>query len=229
MRSSGRSSKRFSRRRIYNMRFLRYLFFIAAVVVIWGALQLRPVSSDGEYVSFEVAAGQGAKAVGANLKEEGLIRSRFIFETYLVLLKAETELKAGTYRLSTGDSIRRIIDVLRTGADDSVRQVTLIEGWTLVRYAEYLGDRGFDREEFLSSASVLNLWRSRYDFLNDVPDGATLEGDLFPDTYAVTPARDPQALIAKMLDTFEARIVRGLGGEIAASGEKLSDVVILAS
>ena len=211
------------------MKFIKFLIIVGIIAVVWVAMQFRAPDSDGAYVEFEIESGQSAKVIGDNLMDSGLIRSAFVFKSYTSFIKAETDFKAGKYRLSSADGLRTIVDILTTGTDEEATKVTLIEGWTVQQYQTHLESVGFDGDRFRQLSGDAARWKGDYAFLETVPDDASLEGYLFPDTYAITVARDTEALVVMMLDTFERKVITELGNDLAASDKGLHEILILAS
>ncbi|OGY92899.1 MAG: hypothetical protein A3B31_00860 [Candidatus Komeilibacteria bacterium RIFCSPLOWO2_01_FULL_53_11] len=210
-------------------RFIFILFVVLLVAVVWAAMQFGPPQTTGTVVQFRIEQGEGVKSVGRRLADAGLIRNRFLFETYLWYLKADTRVKAGTFALSTAADLPTQVDILLSGVDDRARRVTLIEGWTIDEYADRLDESGFEPEIFSALARDLSLWRDSYDVLASVPSGQSIEGYLFPDTYSVDAAKDAEQLIRKMLNNFSAKLTPVLRDQVAGSGRTLHEVITLAS
>jgi UPF0755 protein len=78
-----------------------------------------------------------------------------------------------------------------------------------------------DRAEFIALASTPAEFQ--YAFLQDLPQGASLEGYLFPDTYRLPENVGARELIERMLTNFEVRV------SYSEATRPLYDVVVLAS
>lgn len=183
---------------------------------------------DDEYVSVSVREGLGVNEISGILKDAGLIRNSFAFETYVWFRKAESEMKAGSYRISRGSNLFELVRMLRLGGEPEQNRVTLIEGWTIAQYAEYLETQGFDRKSFELLTKNSSFWKSEFPFLETIPSGRTLEGYLYPDTYAITSGKDPEQIIRKMLTNFSLKTAELFEGDISDI-ENLDDIIILAS
>lgn len=83
------------------------------------------------------------------------------------------------------------------------------------------------RSGFVKEASTISNYD--YEFLKDLPENATLEGFLFPDTYELYQDATPQDLIKKMLTNFDSKISGELKEAINNREENLFEVVTLAS
>ncbi len=83
-------------------------------------------------------------------------------------------------------------------------KITLVEGWTVTQIAKYLEAKElFPSSTFLTAQKKFDT--APYPFLASKPKGQDLEGFLFPDTYQVLKQTTPEAVLAKLLNTFELR------------------------
>ncbi len=112
--------------------------------------------------------------------------------------------------------------------------ITLIEGWTIKDMADYMENQKLVKSEnFL--ALTQNFAIDDYPLLAQNPQGAGLEGFLFPDTYRIfKPKADfsnkaGEELIKKALDNFCKKITPDMLSDIKARNLTLFDVVTLAS
>jgi UPF0755 protein len=134
----------------------------------------------------------------------------------------------------------QIVDVLLRAESASVA-VTIPEGWRVEQIADYLGTTGIFKTDPAASAAYLQqattsdlrgLNPAKYPFLQGRPAGVSLEGYLFPDTYAL-PAEKPNAadLLQRQLDNFANRVPPLYQQAIAAGSTTLSlyEVLSLAS
>jgi UPF0755 protein len=73
-------------------------------------------------------------------------------------------------------------------------------------------------------------WKAEFEFLDDLPEGATLEGYLFPDTYSLprdkVTARD---VILTALRNFDKKVTPQMRADLQAQGRTLYDAIRLAS
>lgn len=194
--------------------FRAALFLVAALTIIALSLLFRIVQGvehsrgeeSGEIV-FTVEEGQDVRVLADRLHDEGVIGSEWSFLYYLSRGDARKRIQAGDYLISGSLSIPEIVDRFTSGEtyDRGIR-ITFPEGWTALQMAERLSVNGFDGEEFLALVSrPSSALRSDYAFLGNIPEAATLEGFLFPDTYFFDPAGGAGGIVRKMLDGFEAK------------------------
>ncbi len=157
---------------------------------------------------FVIQQGDTVAIISSNLEDAGLIRRALLFRLLTNLRGAGSEIQAGTYYFSPNMTMSQMIQEMRTaqfGNFESVR-VTIPEGLRLEEIAAIVEATGIVSDgEFLQLASDATAYKADYDFLADVPDGASLEGFLFPDTYDFFTDASADEIIRTMLDTFGLR------------------------
>lgn len=192
---------------------------------------------------FVVKPGDGVNQISARLVEKELIPNNFYIDTYLWWIKSEDKLKAGTYSLSPSMSAQEIADKL-IGGEMEDKKVVVPEGWTREDIADAFAEFYIDHYpgaedaaavksqfeiEFVRESSQLDKYRSQYSFLKDAPQGATLEGYLFPDTYEIYSDATPEDIIKIMLDNFGKKVGDNLLKEIKKKNKTVFEVVNLAA
>ena len=194
-----------------------------------------------EGVIFEVERGQRLVDIADGLVENEIIRSKYLFLGYSRITGRAGGMQAGSYRLDSEMSIIDVINKFYDG-DTFYETVTLIEGWTLLQMAEHLEEREIvSREEFLKitgiskpqadliGVSVISIGiEDDYRILSDLPEGSSLEGYLFPDTYRVNPD-NPEDMIRRMVLNLERRLSEGIMEEIEDSGRSVHEIITMAS
>ncbi|TAN58763.1 endolytic transglycosylase MltG [Patescibacteria group bacterium] len=182
---------------------------------------------------FTVTKGESGKMIGKNLKDLGLIKDRFLFETEVWLRGSEKEFAAGNYKLPEKASIADLVKILTTAAKREQVKITIPEGLSNKEIAKIWEEKKIGMaDDFLAKASVKDsreiIPGSTYDFLALKQKGADLEGYLYPDTYYVFKDSQPEDLIKKMLDNFENK-TKDILAEIQSSGKDFHDILTLAS
>ncbi len=209
-------------------KFLILLVLLGVIFLFRSVSLLGAVSADAHEQIFRVGAGQGVNAVGRTLKSAGLVKSSLAFDILVRAMHAEAKIHAGTYSLTPDQNVLQVITVLTSGKFATGGTVTLIEGWDLKEYRTYLSKQGFSADAFDSLTKNAELWNGNYDFLKPIGK-ATLEGYLFPDTYAVDTDRDTKQLLQKMLRNFDSKMSQDMREAIAKQKSTIEEVVILAS
>ncbi len=212
------------------IKFIKIIFVLALIICFWFLFTLTSSKdSDDTKTTFVIKGGQGVNEISENLNEAGLIKSRFVFETWLWLKKSEDKIQAGVYEVPDDISIRRLANMFMIGSESSQQAITLLEGWSRPFMAEAVAKAGFSQEEFLELTAKKSEWQSNYDFLSDAPVNASLEGYIFPDTYFVDDTTTLEIFIAKCLNNFDKKLTDELRQEIEDQGKTIFEVLTLAS
>jgi peptidoglycan lytic transglycosylase G len=205
------------------------LAMAVAIVVIVGILNwyrssLRPTDAAEAVVTVPEGATTGQ--IARKLKAKNLIRSERAFGWYVRLHGLAPDFNSGRFLVSGEKSTGEVARTL-TGRPNAGNQFTIPEGFTQFSIGQRLGRLGIaDAKEFqdLKAADF-----PEYDFLRDLPEGAGLDGYLFPETYSIshagTSAHDAATI---MLDQFQQEIAP-LQSKIAASGHSLHEIITVAS
>lgn len=132
-----------------------------------------------EQVSLDFPRGTSRRQMAAMLEQNGVVRSRYVFEVYS-RLHPHRVLQAGEYEFNGPASVCEVFWKIAQG-QVYVHTVVIPEGWTMFDIAATLEKEGlFPREAFLAAARNSIL-------VKDLAPGArTLEGFLFPATYGFT-------------------------------------------
>lgn len=174
-----------------------------------GEALTKPASTNTEQVAFTIGAGESASSIAARLEEEGFLLDRRAF----VMIAVEREL---TERLKTGEFILRrsmtpdeIVSALldppviaqvdidfRTGLrlEQMTAKLQTIDGLTM------------DPRDFYELArNPTPELLAEHEWL-DLPEGASLEGYLWPARYRVLPDTTGEELVRLMLDRFRTAV-----------------------
>jgi UPF0755 protein len=158
----------------------------------------------GEEVLFRVTTGSGARVIGRQLQEQGIIRSARVFGLWVRLFGAQGSLKAGEYRLHPGLFPYQIVLDIKQGRV-ATSGVTIPEGYRLTQIADTLAAVGLvDREEFLALAQNSAAVLPEGSVFN--PPNGSLEGYLFPDTYRIAHGTPVIDIIRLMLKRTEEQV-----------------------
>lgn len=161
------------------------LLVLAAIgVVVFYFHCLQPVGS-GEEIVFVVNRGESSKSIAKRLAKQELIKNEYVFLAYLQLTGQVGKIQAGSFRLSSNDSVERIVNQLQHGRIDA--WVTFIEGQRREEYADLLNEK-FD----LSVDEFLSLTNDK-------------EGRLFPDSYLLPNDTVVPQVVKKLTDNFQSK------------------------
>jgi UPF0755 protein len=190
-----------------------------------------PVSSKSETVSFSVTSGESAGDIAVDLKSKNLIRDVLVFEQYSRITGARSRFQAGDYVLNRNMSTRQIVDALQHGRPDQIA-ITIPEGYTAQKAAEVVASSKLGTADQYIAAVKDPKWN--YDFLSGRPQGADVEGYLFPDTYSLDKSSTPADLVKAQLERFGDVFtpqMRAAAGQASGGrpAESVENIVILAS
>jgi UPF0755 protein len=189
----------------------------------------------GRVYTITIREAEDVDDVAAKLKDAGLITSDLYFKTRL---RVESKsLEPGTYRLTKGQSVADIIELITSeesevrsgGGESATLTITVIEGWRTEQIAEELERLGLEAgaEGFMNAAR--SFPNDAFDFLADRPDPTSLEGYLFPDTYNFKTDTPPEDIIVSMLNNFQSKISTDMRQRAGEMGLTLNQVLTFAS
>ena len=195
------------------------------------ALADAPAGEDVRRITIEVVAGANDREIGQLLFDKGVINSQLAFQFAVLNAGRSGDLQAGVYDLSPSLRPSEIVAALKQEAGVEVA-ITLIEGWRLEQVVGYLGTTKLtmNLDEFAALAKdPPSDLIAEYDFLAGLPEGRSLEGYLYPDTYRVDANDTARQVIEKLLGTFGERLTQEIRDGIAAQGLTIDQAVTLAS
>lgn len=169
----------------------------------WWTNQLTPVNpSNNRQVEFIIRPNQTASQVVTSLASSRLIRSNIAAKLYLKYTGLDQKIRPGSYSLSPIQSLGEIFQLLTSGPLDI--RVTIPEGW---------------RREQIAARIKANL--SSIDINDFLRQTASLEGQLFPDTYLLPANTSASDVIRIFLSNFTSKTHLDL--------PRQNDVLVLAS
>ncbi|GAC1541384.1 MAG: endolytic transglycosylase MltG [Herpetosiphon sp.] len=219
-------------------RLFRALMILAALVslIVAGVAtlfirQLRtPVDpTSTEVVSFEITAGETAKEVATDLKKERLISQPLLFDFMARQRNVANKLEAGQYQLQRRMTIGQIITALQTARVEE-RQITVIEGSRIEEIAKVLADNKIAPSAEAALAVMKNAayFKKAHVRLKDIPEGQSLEGYLFPNTYRVRATAKITDAVETMLKGFDEQYST-FESQITVTGFNTHQIVTMAS
>ncbi len=194
---------------------------IGAGLVAWAERELeRPRGSD--IVELVIEHGTPLASILDKLSAAGVIGDPLLARLYLDYRRPEDVLQAGEYRFEQPMSTVAALDLVIRG-EVVTYPVTVVEGLTLRETAERLASEGFgELDAFVAAMSSPAL-------IADLdPEAESLEGYLFPDTYAFPAGVGEPEIVEAMVRNFRRRVEDHL---LPASGRGLDvrSLVTLAS
>ena len=188
----------------------------------------RPANpADKAARAFTIRSGETTTDIAARLETAGLVRSALVFRVMADAEGVAEGLAAGEYDLSPSMQPSEILFILAKGKTRPSPMVTIPEGWRSEEIAERMAARGVgtvDRFMRLVHSERLDL-----PTLSSRPNGAGLEGYLFPDSYAYDSKSTPDSMIQRMSARFDAQFNADMRSKAAALGLSVHQAVTLAS
>lgn len=208
------------------------LFILAGVGAGVFLHQSSTVRSEfsGERV-FTVEDGEDAMSVGERLFAEGLVPNTWYFLWSAWRMGLQGRLHAGEYVIPGRLSAPEVVSVFlsTTGKPEEVT-LTFPEGWTAEKIADRLSANHFDGDRFLKLVREPDSeLRNAYSFLAGLPEGASLEGFLFPDTYTFRLTAVPEDILQLFLRNFGTKFDSSFQDKARAEGKTVFDIVTMAS
>lgn len=196
-----------------------------------GAELDAPFSSDANPVRFRIPPGAGAGAIAAALFDQALIRDAELFVDYARVEGYDRRFEAGVYFLNQTQSVRRIAAIL-TDSSQSFISFRLPEGARIEELAALVDQNAlfdFSGAEFLLLIDEGAELPTAFAAWAGIPEGASLEGFMFPDTYQLPPDITALALRDTLLRSFRKRVGDSLRDAALEQNFTLHQVVSLAS
>jgi UPF0755 protein len=200
----------------------------------------RPVGSDATEAVFEVMAGDDPAALAPRLFDAGFVTSERAFLYVALTSGLGDRLQVGNFVLRKDMTAAQVVDALvNARMNVTTMKILFRDGLRIEQMAALLQtlETGVDPREFyeLASNPPAELLAD-YEWL-DLPDGASLEGFLYPATYDVvtqsdggpTPVTNAEALIRMLLDRFHEAVGDERMDVPGSRGMSFYEIVTLAS
>jgi UPF0755 protein len=173
----------------------RLIFLLVLASVVWATYVVLAPTGPNTETFVEILPGTPTMQIAAELKQQGLIRSKYAFEAAR-LAKGGT-LKAGEYRFDHPVKMSEVYGRLERG-DVYTLTLTIPEGSNLFDIAQRIEAANLGtKERFLAEA------RADVSLIADLdPGAASLEGYLFPDTYHFERRATPKQMVTAMVKRF---------------------------
>ncbi|WP_167577562.1 endolytic transglycosylase MltG [Ammoniphilus sp. YIM 78166] len=212
------------------------LLIIFGVIGVAGAYyyyqeSLQP-TQPGPAVVVDIPPGSSTQKIAEILEENNLIRDSKTFVLYVRQSGKGSQLKAGQYEFTPGESVDRLLTKMVMGdVYQRTIQFTIPEGWTVPQIASFLAEKGWVNEEkFLQ---LVNEGEFDFPFVRGIPNdkslGFRLEGYLFPKTYEVREGATEKEIIERMLAQFQTEWDPTWTDQLIQKNMSIHEAVTLAS
>ncbi|MEO5579761.1 MAG: endolytic transglycosylase MltG [Gemmatimonadaceae bacterium] len=195
-------------------------FFLVTLSVVVAACGGSP---QGPMQRVIVPRGSSFAAATDSLAGAGLISAPVIFRGYARVRGEDRNIKPGTYLLKRGTSWNEILSALN-GGRGLVRTVTIPEGFSLLQIVPLLSRRLSVPVDSVTAAAKDGALLSRLGAPTQ-----TLEGYLFPDTYAFPEGTTARQAVGEMVTRFEREWKPEWNARLTQLNLSRHDIVTLAS
>jgi len=218
--------KRFKNARLWHIITSVVVILSLISAYIWYNIQLSPLSkNDGTLKVVDIKPGTNPTTIGKLLQDEGVIRNAFVFDLYTRISSNRSNLQAGKYRLSPGESVQSIVNHLTKGNVDNF-SITFLPGATLLENRNVLISAGF------SEAEINQAFSDSYDtpLFDNKPSGTDLEGYIYGETYRFNVGATVGDILEYTFEQYYKDITdNNLLGEFKKQGLNLYQAITLAS
>lgn len=211
------------------------VLLIAAGVGAWFAWswvqgEIDPSGDPGETVLVEIPDGASTSDVGHELADAGVISNATVWDWY-IRFRDPGEFQAGGYRMQLNSSFTEAIDALEEGAlPPNAILITVPEGLTLPETLARLADPEDGVEGFTAEGlqAAIRDPASRSSILP--ADQQSLEGTLFPESYAVEEGDTEAVVVQRMVAQLDSTLAElDMQGRAEALGLTPYQVLTVAS
>lgn len=213
--------------------FIFLILFCFVGVFVFFRINASPyAATENEKIEISVPSGTSIKNLAEQLEQNKIIKNADVFYlaarfTPVRLLLVGTEkplsLKSGIYEVSGSMTYGELFEIFSKGGRDEYIKLMIPEGFTLSMIAHELENQNVcSFADFMDKASSRELLES-YNIKS-----TSFEGYLFPDTYFLIENMEAETVLQTMVANFFSHI-KEIDGLAELSGEKLNDVVKLAS
>lgn len=170
-----------------------------------------------------VPKGAAFSTAADSLHRAGLVGSTLLFKIYARVKRTDRNIKPGTYLIKRGTPWPEIVAALH-GGDGLVNTITIPEGFTLLQIEPLLARTLSVPVDSVAAAVRDTALLHRL----DIPT-PTIEGYVFPDTYAFPDGTSARAAVLEMVKRFEREWKPEWTQRLAATNRTRHEVVTLAS
>jgi UPF0755 protein len=201
--------------------------YFAALLVINENNLRQPLDPHGGQRVFEVHLGETVPVITQRLEQEGFIANGDALRQYLIYAGLDTGLQAGKFNLSSRMTALEIARAMQD-ATPTILDFNVLAGWRLEEIVASLPTSGLSISGD-AFERIAHIHPEGYDFLQELPANASLEGFLFPGSYQVPRSLKAAGLVTILLDQFKTQVGSDLIQGFRQQGLTTYQAVILAS
>lgn len=189
---------------------------------------LKPVSGTNTTILVTIPSGSSLPKIASILKNAGAIKGVWAFEWYVRNDNyARTSLEAGTYIFHPNQDVQQIVYQLTEGRA-SGNLVVILPSQRIDQVETALISDGFTKSDVIKALNV-SQYIGQYPMLANLPQGATLEGFLYPDSFAKDTNTTASTIINDSLSEMQSKLNLDIINGINKQGLTIYQGVTLAS
>ena len=193
----------------------RIYFFIASFIlflILIGYLFFSAPLNFPTGKIYNLEQGNSLRILSKNLKEKKIIRSRFLFETFVIIYGGEKHINPGDYLFENKLSVFEIARRVSKGEYHLAPiKITIPEGFDIEQIAE------------VASLKLVNFNKNNF-----LVNAKNLEGYLFPDTYFFFSTANDEDVLKYLNDNFKKKIF-SIQFEFNKNVRTEKEIIIMAS
>jgi len=196
----------------YFRKIVIYCFIVGVGLIASLFLFLSAPADFPEGTVYNIEEGSSLRKVSLNLKQDKLIRSRVMFESFVIMFGGEKHIIPGDYLFDRKSTVIEVARRISLGKKNlSSLKITIPEGFTNSEIKDTFSSKlsRFNPELFIVKAK-------------------DKEGYLFPDTYFFLTTDTEDEVIKVMNDNFNKKIEK-LSSKIELFSRSKEDIITMAS
>lgn len=210
---------------------LSLIVVLGAILFLAFEIVIAPGTETGRRVTVVIPSGSSAAEIGGILARQGVVKNARVFRLIAQYEGVSGQLRPGRHVLRQGMSYEAVLkELTKKPPEKKTITVVIPEGFTSDQIATRLA-----REAKLPPDDFLELARfGKQDFADNFPflsknPTMSLEGYLFPRTYAIKDGSKPHDVLALLLRQFDTE-TGALDWSVAnASGRDVHHIMTIAS
>lgn len=207
-------------------------FIITDIFLLWFSayrvLYAKHYWEGGQEKKLFIRPGRSLDEIINELKQEDVLKSRFIFKVYVKLSGKEEKIISKRYLFTSGISNSELLNLLTDRNMVQMEKFTVIEGYRIKQIGKMAENKlQLSQERFIQEASndsLINILGLKGKIQN-------LEGFLFPETYYLPLDVDERGLVLILFNEFRKRVLsdEDLMSELNKEKKNLIEVITMAS
>ena len=160
-----------------------------------------PLSTDvpsGQVVDLSIELGTTPKGVAQAIADAGVDVSPQLLSLWFRLSGQDRAIKAGSYEITSDMSPRTVLNMLARG-EESLRSLTLVEGWTFKQFKQALAKADTLKltTQGMTDAEIMSLLGR---------PTVNPEGRFYPDTYTYSKGSTDIAIMKRALKAMDRQL-----------------------